>query len=150
MRKVIIYQISDEIEIEKFFQLKSFSHTAKINIEDLQIKVFTGYDKKTFVDALEIADYLKTKMIYRHDALNKKPENLNKALAYLSSLIFKENYDVLFLITYFEQARILPKIFAQHFNKSNKLRFDTLPGAISCIDFEKKEFSIYIPNTILN
>jgi|GEM_PF-3275773 hypothetical protein len=150
MKKLVIYQVSDDIEIEKFLELKSFAPTRNIKAKDLQIKVFAGYDNETFVDALEIVDYLSARKIFRHDALNKNQKDLKKALNYLFSLVIKEKYDVLFLITYYDQANILPKMIAKHFNAKRELKFTTVPGVITCFNLENKKFSMYTPNTILN
>jgi hypothetical protein len=151
MRKIIIYQVNFDNEIEAFDQFEYFLHSSKIPFHDVKIEVFSGYDDASFLDATDIISYLGLDIIYRHKALNKDPQDLNEALSDILNLMSLRKYNILFLISHYKQARFLPSIVAKYyFKKKKEENFSTIPGAITIIDLEKEEFIRYIPDTILN
>lgn len=150
MRKIIIYQVNVDSESERFFGFEHFIHTHNINVKDFQTKVFSGYTNESFIDALEILDYLGIKKIFRHEALDKNPDDLNKAVLYLLNLVYLERYNILFLVTYYNQVQELTKLIANSFKKKQKVDFRTIPGSIVLIDLDKEKIKPILHNSVLN
>ena len=150
MKKVVIYQINIASEVDILFGLEDFLYTNNINAKEFKIKVISGDDSEAFEDALEIVDYLGVKKLVKHNVLNKNHKYFNKDLNYFLSLLTLERYNIIFLVTYYDQVNQLSKLIANTFKKKQEINLKTMPGSIISIDLEKEDIRVYNPNSILN
>ena len=150
MKKILLFQVNEHEDLA-YYEVEGFIRRHLLKIGNKKILIISALDKKAIINSKDIAEYLGLNLILKHESLNKKVKDLNEALEDMLMLVVSKNYDIMFLVTHYNQLRLFPQFLSKKlFHVKKNLRFESLPGTLTVIDLKSKKTSVYNPNSILN